>query len=156
MKETKVVNLTNRQHAVNCFNAVWDLLEKVDRTKQEDEEMIHKAHSSFYHWTKVKDVTATNISVGYWQLARVYAVLQIGERALYYAERCLEISFNNNLEPFYMAYAHEALSRAYAVLGKENESSVQKEKCKEIISKIENEEYKQLVENDIHTIESSI
>jgi hypothetical protein len=152
MKETKERDLSHRQHAVNCFNAVWDLLEKEDRTKHEDEEMIHKAHASFYHWSKVENVTATNISVGYWQLARVYAVLNIGGRALHYSEKCLSISLENSLEPFYIGYAYEAMARSYAVLGKDSEMNLEKNKCKEMLALIENDDYKQLLINDLHTI----
>jgi hypothetical protein len=37
-------NFTHKQLAVNCFNKVWDLLEKSERTESEAEEMVHLCH----------------------------------------------------------------------------------------------------------------
>jgi proteasome assembly chaperone (PAC2) family protein len=143
---------THKENAIACFNAVWELLEKKERTVLEDDKMINLAHASFYHWTNVEDHTPTNISVGYWQLSRVYSVLEIGERALCYASKCLDVSIDNNLEPFYVAYAHEAKARAYSVLNNQELSLSEKEKCVEVKELVENEEYKLLIANDLLTI----
>lgn len=75
--------------------------------------MIHGAHASCYHWSKVGN--ATNLSIGEWQISRVYAVLKRPEPALYHARRCLEISEQNKLPAFNLGYAHEALARALSL-----------------------------------------
>jgi hypothetical protein len=152
MTNSKEEQFTHRQLAVACFNGVWDLLDKQGRTEIEDEEMLNKAHASLYHWTKVENHSPTNLSVGYWLLARVYAMLELGERALHYAEKCLSISIDNNLEPFYVAYAYEAKARAYAVLKKEQEMRAQKMNGQEVKERIENEEFKLLITKDLQTI----
>jgi len=105
-------SFTHREMAVNCFNKVWDLLVLENRSEKESEEMVHLCHSSFWHWTQVQEHTTKNLSIGYWQLSRVYAVTGKGEIALHYAEKCIEISTNAELEPFYIAYAYEAAARA--------------------------------------------
>ncbi|MEH7384925.1 hypothetical protein V7147_05860 [Bacillus sp. JJ1521] len=115
-------NLNHKQLATECFNKVWDLLEKSDRTKNETEEMIHLCHTSFWHWTQVQDHTDQNLSIGYWQLSRVYAVAEHGEQALYYAERCVEISKNGELASFYIAYGYEALARSYILLNQKDQA----------------------------------
>ncbi|WP_413300689.1 hypothetical protein AA0X95_19245 [Bacillus sp. 1P10SD] len=111
--------LSHKQLAVNSFNAVWDLLDLPQRTTEEEEKMIHLAHTSFWHWTQVVDHTPQNVSIGYWQLSRVYAFAKLGERALYFGEQCLEVSLKNEIEPFYIGYAYEALCRANALLEKD-------------------------------------
>ena len=63
----------HKQFAVDLFNATWDLLEKPARTKEEDDEMIHSAHASRYHWGKVGE--PVNLARGEWQVARVYTLL---------------------------------------------------------------------------------
>ncbi|SEO63472.1 hypothetical protein [Paenibacillus sp. OV219] len=108
--------LTHKALASSCFNQVWDLLDKKDRTTIDDEMMVHLCHSSFWHWTQASEHTQRNLSIGYWQLARVYAVTQSGEQALAYSNRCIEVSEAAELEPFYIAYGYEAAARAYAVL----------------------------------------
>ena len=49
--------------------------------------MIHAAHASRYHWSKVG--TNANLARGEWQVSRVYTVLDRAEPALYHAHRCL-------------------------------------------------------------------
>lgn len=100
----------HRKIAVELFNQTWTLMEKADRTPAETDAMIHGAHASRYHWGVVGN--ATNLSVGEWQISRVYAVLKRAEPALHHARRCLEISEEGGVSPFYVAYAHEAMARA--------------------------------------------
>ncbi|MEH7235135.1 hypothetical protein [Bacillus sp. JJ1562] len=129
-------NLSHKQLATECFNKVWDLLETSDRTKIETEEMIHLCHASFWHWTQVQNHTEQNLSIGYWQLSRVYAVTDNGEQALYYAERCVEISKNAELAPFYIAYGYEALARSYILLnikGQAEEAIIQVKRYTELV-----------------------
>lgn len=108
--------LSHKQVASECFNKVWDLLDRSNRTEKEAEDMVHLCHTSFWHWTQAQEHTEQNLSIGYWQLSRVYAVVGNGEQALYYANRCIEVSTKAELAPFYIAYAYEAQARAYVVL----------------------------------------
>ena len=42
----------DKRQAVENFNAVWELVEKESRTKEEDLLMIHTAHAPRFHWGK--------------------------------------------------------------------------------------------------------
>jgi hypothetical protein len=42
-----------RRLAVDCFNRVWGLLEMPARTVEDDDELLHCAHASRYHWGEV-------------------------------------------------------------------------------------------------------
>ena len=105
----------HRKFAVNCFNGTWELIDKADRTPDEDAKMVHMAHASRYHWGQIG--TPLNIARGDWQISRVYAVLGQGENALYYAKSCLHICIDHDLGDFDLAFAYEAAARAFAVLG---------------------------------------
>jgi hypothetical protein len=72
-------------------------------------------HASIWHWTQREDCTALNMSIGYWQAARVYVLVGEGENALKYARLCLAASPSENA--FAMGYAHEATARAEKLLG---------------------------------------
>ncbi len=61
-------------------------LENPDRTQAEDEEMLHAAHASLYHWLQVG--TVLHHQRGLWMIARVHAVLGHAAEALRYASRC--------------------------------------------------------------------
>jgi hypothetical protein len=101
--------------SANCFNRTWGLIDKTNRSPQQDQEMILLSTASLWHWTQREDCTPTNLSVGYWQLSRVHAVLGQAENARRYALICLECSRNGGVAPFYLGYAYEALARAEAI-----------------------------------------
>jgi hypothetical protein len=109
------VSEDRRRLAVDLFNHVWTLLDKADRTPEEDDEMVHAAHASRLHWAEVG--ARVNLVRGEWQISRVYATLGRPEPALYHAKRCLELCEGAELEDFDLPYAYEALARAHAIAG---------------------------------------
>ena len=77
----------HRRFAADCFNRAWDLIEKAERTREEDQEMVRLTLASHWHWTQVKDHTPQNISIAYWQTARIFALLEDAGNAMQYAVR---------------------------------------------------------------------
>ncbi|WP_066397011.1 hypothetical protein [Neobacillus mesonae] len=154
MTAASAPTFSHKQLAANCFNAVWELLDLNVRTKEEEEKMIHLAHASFWNWTQVQDHTPRNISIGYWQLSRVYATCRNGERAGYYAERCLEVSLENKLEPFYIGYAYEALARADALLSQKDQLRKHIQLAMEYIQMVQNQTEKEMLMKDLHGIDA--
>jgi hypothetical protein len=104
-----------RQFAINLFNLTWDLMEKSDRSQAETDQMIHAAHASCYHWGVVGQ--PVNLARGEWQISRVYAILNRAEPCLYHADRCLQITLENDLKDFDLAFAYEAMARAHQLTG---------------------------------------
>jgi hypothetical protein len=102
-----------RQLAKDLFNHVWTLLDADSRTTAEEDEMIHAAHASRYHWGVVG--TAVNLARGEWQCSRVYAVLGRAEPALWHGRRCLDLCDEHGIGDFDLAYAYEALARGHRV-----------------------------------------
>lgn len=105
----------HRKFAVDCFNRTWDLIEKTERTPEDDARMIHMAHTSRYHWGEIG--TPLNFARGDWQISRVYAILGQGKNALIYAESCIQLCIENQFGDFDLAFAYESAARAFAVLG---------------------------------------
>lgn len=97
-----------------CFNQVWGLIDKAKRTPAEDQEMIELCLASLWHWSQRDDCAPTNLSIGYWQASRVFALLGQAENAMQYARLCLNISNESDVLPFYLGYAYEAMARAAA------------------------------------------
>ncbi len=102
---------------------VWGLLEKPDRTKEDDELMIHAAHASCRHWLTVG--TGLNHQRGEWLISHVYAELGIADAALRHAYRCQELTGEHAdlMEDFDRAYAFECVARANAIAGNQDEAS---------------------------------
>lgn len=101
---------------------VWQLLEKADRSADDEERMVHAAHGSLYHWLQVG--TVAHQQRGEWMLSHVYAELGRAEAAMRYALRCQQLTeaHAEHMEDFDVAYAYEALARANAVSGKRDEA----------------------------------
>ena len=111
----------HRQMAIDLFNFTWTLLDKEKRSVEENDDMIHAAHASRFHWGKVG--TPVHLERGEWQISRVYSALIQPQAALYHARRCLEICQENNIGDFDIAFAYEALARAYSIEGNEAEKT---------------------------------
>ena len=105
----------HKKQAINNFNGTWDLIDKKERTKDEAVKMIHMAHTSRFHWGEIG--TPLEFQRGEWQLSRVYALLGMGESALFHATYCLELCEANSIGDFDLAFAHEAMARSYMVNG---------------------------------------
>jgi hypothetical protein len=121
VSEREVASVDHRQLGVDLFNDTWTLLEKENRTPDEDDEMVHAAHASAYHWLQAEGAGPANRARSDWQLSRVYAVLGRGEPALDYAQRCLDRCLENEIGDWDLAFAYEALARAHKVAGNDAE-----------------------------------
>ena len=107
------VEAAHKYFAAQCFNRAWDLMEKSDRTAEDDRMMVALNQASIYHWLNRPDCEPKRLSVGYWQASRIQALLGNAVEALRQAEVCLQ--YSTGLEPFYLGYAYEALARAARV-----------------------------------------
>ena len=116
----------HRKMAAQLFNNTWSLIDKKQRSIEEDDEMINSAHASRYHWGVVvasgKDPKAgpLNLERGDWQISRVYSILNRHEPALYHAKRCLDICLKNKIKDFDLAFAYEAMARAFSIVDDKN------------------------------------
>jgi hypothetical protein len=104
-----------RALGARLFNETWLLLEREDRDQQDDDQMIHTAHASRYHWGQAPGVTPAHLARGEWQISRVYAVLGRAEPAIYHAQRVVDICQANGIGDWDLAFGYEALARAFAV-----------------------------------------
>ena len=140
----------HKRFAVNSFNLVWDLLDKEQRTKEEEDQMVNAAHASRFHWGEIG--TPLEFERGEWQISRVYSVLNRPEEARYHAERCLDICEKNQFGDFDIAFAYEAMARSAAVAGKVEEAEKYVKLAKEASEKIEEEGNKNYFLSELKTV----
>lgn len=114
--------MDNKKLAVDCFNGTWELIEKTERNEADTLKMIHMAHASRYHWSDIG--TPTEWSRGEWQISRVYSLANLGESALYHGKHALKYCLENDIADFDLAFAYEAIARAYAVIGNDVEKQI--------------------------------
>lgn len=142
----------HRQMAIELFNLTWDLMEKPDRTPAETDRMINAAHASRYHWEIAGE--AVNIARGEWQISRVYSVVGRVEPCLYHAERCLQVTLENDLVDFDLAFAYEAMARACHLSGDLMETAKFFTLGQEAGEKIKKEDDREYFFRELNTIES--
>ncbi|HEY5573785.1 MAG TPA: hypothetical protein VIK64_12270 [Anaerolineales bacterium] len=135
-----------------CFNKAWEFIEKENRSPQEAEEMIRLSHASHWHWAQREDYGARNASIAYWQTSRIYALLGQSENAERYAQLCLEASQADDLDPFLLGYAYEALARAEAVAGKHERATAYLKQARAAAEEVHDQEDRQLLLSDLETI----
>lgn len=143
----------HRRLAADLFNHTWRLLETEDRTPDQDAEMIHAAHASVFHWTRVDppDVRQRR-AVGEWQCARVYSVLERSEPALYHARECLRLAEGGSVEDWVLAAACEAMARASRVAGDRAAFTAWRAKAEEATAAIADPADRQVIEGDLATL----
>jgi DNA-binding transcriptional MerR regulator len=139
-----------RQLAADLFNEAWTMMEKTDRTPDDDLRMLHMAHASRFHWGEIG--TAAHRNRGEWQVSRVYTVLGRVEPALFHAHACLRICEENDIRDWELAFAHEALARAYLVAGDREQTSLHLQKARELGELIADPEDRALLDQDLATI----
>ena len=107
----------HKTFAREAHERTWQLLESDKRSPEEDAEMIEAAHTSAYHW--VRGGTELNQQRAQWLLARVYSMLGMGERALFHANHCHQLTETHKelMKDFDRAFALEGLARAHASAG---------------------------------------
>ena len=115
----------HRAVAVEANNSTWELLDRVDRTPDEVDDLLGRAYASTYHWRRAARRGPENQARGSWLVSHVHAVLGQGELALYHAERCAAVVGEAGLQDFDLAYAHEARARALACLGRLDEAAAE-------------------------------
>ncbi len=106
-----------RDLAGSLYNYTWSLMVLPERDAVTDDQMVHAAHASAYHWMSVGE--PRHHCRGEWLCARVYTLVGRAEPALHHARRCLALCEQHvsELADWDMAYAHEALARAHALAG---------------------------------------
>jgi DNA-binding transcriptional MerR regulator len=146
--------IDHRTLGVDLFNRTWTLLEQDDRTREDDDELLHCAHASAYHWLQVG--TQANRARSEWQCSRVYATLGRPEPALHHARRCFELveASPEEMEEFDLPAAYEALARAHAVAGDAAESRRWQALGEEACAAIEDADDREIIGTDLRGVSS--
>ncbi|QST00587.1 hypothetical protein IMZ31_03155 [Pontibacillus sp. ALD_SL1] len=140
----------HKKMAVDLFNYVWTFLDLEVRTSDQEQTMIHAAHASRYHWEQIG--TPLNKVRGDWQLARVYSVSGRAEPALYHAKVCLDLCLDEEIGDFDLAFAYEAMARAYKLAGQTEKKEEYKGLALNACEDIKNEPDRRIVMEDLASL----
>lgn len=117
MPESFDLDAAHRHFSADFFNQTWTLLDTDVHSEEDIEVMVDLAHASRLHWRQRRDKSPRSMTIGAWQLSRVYSIAGRPNEALRYATESLDIARGEAVGAFYEAYGHEAVARAAASLG---------------------------------------
>jgi hypothetical protein len=140
----------HRFFSAHCFNEAWVLIDKANRTEEENRLMLALSFASLWHWTQRDDCVSRNLSIGYWQISRIFALLGDVANARRYGDACMEHSLSES--PFLLAYAHEALARAAALNGDSNRCAHHLTDARKLAPRISDAEERAVLEKDLLSI----
>lgn len=146
------IQQAHRFFSTDCFNKTWENIEKNGaRSYEENMEMLHTAIASLWHWSQREDVTPRELSIGHWQVARVYCLIRQPHNARRYGLLALQYAKEAS-SAFLCGYAYETLAHAEMIANNRVAMKVYLEKAYDMLAQIEEQEDKQLLASDLNTI----
>lgn len=132
----------HRRFAAASNNRAWDLSAQT-RNAAQDEEMLHTAHASAWHWSKVG--TELNRMRATMLLAEVHALLGLGRPALRYAEEMREYFLRVGAPDWETAFVHVVHAHAAFAAGAAEAHRTSYESAAAAIQAVSNEEERRIV-----------
>lgn len=138
----------HRYMAVEANNLAWQL-SVVDRTPDEDQQMLNAAHASAWHWsivgTELNTMRATMV------LAETHALCGMGHTAIAYAEQMLAYFSSRETDAWERAFMFAIHARAALVAGRTTEYVASYERAAEQIAAL-NDDDRPIVEMTFKSI----
>jgi hypothetical protein len=104
----------HKRFAAQANNRAWEL-SVLDRTAEQDQEMLDAAHASAWHWSAVG--TELNRMRATMLLAEVHALLGFGASALHYAEEMRTYFVGRETDDWELAFTHVIHAHAASAAG---------------------------------------
>ncbi|MBL9141995.1 MAG: hypothetical protein JNK53_09035 [Phycisphaerae bacterium] len=145
--------IAHKFFSAECFNKTWELMKQAERTPEEEVLMVSLSHASLYHWSQRADCQPINISIAFWQLSRVNALLGRPTDAYGYAVLCLAKS--DALPPYYRGYAYEALARSEKLSGNASAAAAHIAMARSLATLVESQQDRDVLLNDLAQIEAA-
>ena len=146
------VAAAHRYFSVACFNQAWELIQKPDRGEDDNETMLELSLASLWHWSQRPDCTQVNLSIGYWQASRIYAVLGQVENARRYALLCHQVNQSGDVPLIFQGYAYEALARSEWLAGDREKMQAYLAQARGLVEQISEEEDRAQLTQDLNSI----
>ena len=134
---------TRRAFAVAAFNGAWELIDKQDRTADDDRQMLTLAFASRWHWSEVG--TAENKAIADWQVAHAASLVSEASLALSYAQSAYDAARSNDLPEWLQASTAEGLARAHACAGDRASYETYAAEARVLVERLEEEEDRELI-----------
>jgi hypothetical protein len=139
-----------RSFAVAAFNGAWALIDKTDRTADDDRQMLTLAFASRWHWGEVG--TEENQVISDWQVAHVASLVGDSSLALSFAHAAYDKARSANLPDWMRASTAEGLARAHACAGDHASYQQYADEARELCASVDDEEDRELILGQLASI----
>jgi len=139
-----------REEAIAAFNRAWELIDRPDRSPDDDDDMLAAAFASRYLWDSIGGDEQR--AVGDWQIAHVASLLGCAALALSRAERALERVVRNSWTDWRLASCYEGMARAHATAGNAAQRDRWAGLCREVVDALEEEEDRELITSQLASV----
>jgi hypothetical protein len=136
--------------AVQTFNGAWELIEKTDRTADDDAEMLQRAFASRWHWGFVGG--PQELATGDWQIAHVASLVGYGWMAQFYARRAFDACEREGWSDWTRASMLEGMARAAAAAGDHEEHAKYYALATEAVAAIAEEDDRNVIASQLATV----
>ena len=150
-EERMTLDEFHKKLAVETNNGIWPVLDKAEPTDEELEEALHMAHTSRYHWSKIGE--PINIARAEYMISRVCSAMNRGEPAMFHAKRCLEIIEELGVGDFDLAFAHEAMARAFAAANDSKNCKKHKDRAQKATNDVKESEDRKICQGELDKFE---
>ena len=140
----------HRQFGAGLFNRTWELIDKRDRSADDDAEMLLAATASRWHWGHVGG--PEEIATGDWQVAHVASLLGFGDVARFFAGRNLDVAESSGWDGWRLASAHEGMARAMAASGDAEGRARHLDEARSALAREPDEEDKRVIGEQIASV----
>lgn len=138
----------HRALAVGYFNAAWSLIDRADRSADDDRDMLGLAFASRQHWIEAGG-TEENLAVADWQVAHAASLAGFADVALAFAHAAVA---RVDVPIWMQASAHEGLARAHAAAGDRDGYAAAKARCEDLLALVDDDEDRDLVASQLASI----
>ena len=136
--------------AIQTFNGAWELIEKPDRSADDDAAMLERAFASRWHWGFVGG--PEQFATGDWQIAHVASLLGYGWMAQFYAQRAFDICEREGWGDWQRASMLEGMARAAAAAGDSEQHARYYALAEEAVAAIADDEDRELIASQLATV----
>jgi hypothetical protein len=140
----------HKKTAMETNNDVWSILDKANPTEADLEQALDMAFASRFHWSRVGK--PINLARADYVISRVCGAMGRSEPALYHANRCLKITEEAGVGDWDLAFAYEALTRAYAVARNKGEYEKHRKLTLKAMDNIRAEDDRKVVRTEFERI----
>lgn len=133
----------HKSFAVSAFNGAWNLVDKADRSSDDDRQMLTLAFASRWHWGEVG--TTENRVIADWQVAHVASLLGQAPLALTFAQAGYDVARREEQPDWLRASTAEGLARAHAAAGDRTSYEIYATEARTLCEQLDEDEDRELI-----------